>query len=93
MGFSSEIPIIVHNPPGTVAWDLFEAVRLAFANNERQVIQVDGEEDLSFLPVMLFSPLGFTVFYGQPDVGLVEVKVTEENKEKVYDLVSKFELA
>ena len=72
---------------------MFESVRCAFANKERQVIKIDGEEDLSFLPVMLLSPLGFTVYYGQPNEGLVEVKVTEENKEKVYDLVSKFELA
>lgn len=93
LGFSDEKSIVVQNPPGSISWDLFESVRLAFANKERQVIQVDGEEDLSFLPVMLFSPLGFTVFYGQPDVGLVEVLVTEDNKEKAYEFLTRFNQA
>jgi len=94
LDFEQDIKALTaQNPPGSISWDLFESVRLAFRERKRQVLLIEGEEDLSFLPVMLFAPLGFTVFYGQPDVGLVEVLVTEENKEKIYYLVSKFQLA
>lgn len=92
--------IVVKNSHGTISPQLFESIRKSIESGKRSVVQVDGEEDLSFLPVMLTSPLGFRIYYGQspyanapeagPNEGLVEVEVTEENKEKVYDLVNKF---
>lgn len=91
LGFTDDIPtIMVENEPGTITPELFGAIKSAFATKRRQVILVKGEEDLSFLPIMLLAPLGFSVYYGQPNQGLVEVAITEENKEKVYDLISKF---
>ncbi len=101
LGFDNELETItVENPAGTITWELFGAIRKAFSSINRKIILVNGEEDLSFLPAMLIAPLGFSVYYGQPpyakasegkpDEGLVEVQVTEENKEKIYDLVSKF---
>lgn len=92
LGFADDIKtVMVENQHGTIAQELFESVKSALAGKERQVILVNGEEDLSFLPVMLLAPLGYTVYYGQPDEGLVEVLVTEENKEKVFELVNKFD--
>lgn len=90
LGFEEIETVNLKNQHGTISNKLFNAVRKAFESRKRQVILVEGEEDLSFLPVMLIAPLGFSVLYGQPDQGLVEVLVTEENKEKVYELVSKF---
>jgi len=52
---------------------------------------VDGEEDLAVLPVLLIAPLGFSIFYGQPNEGLVQVQVTEENKEQAYQFVNSFD--
>jgi uncharacterized protein (UPF0218 family) len=45
------------------------------------------------LPVLLIAPLGFNIFYGQPNEGLVRILVTEENKEKVYQLTESFDKA
>lgn len=55
-----------------------------------QVINVNGEEDLSVLPLILLSPLNTFIFYGQPDKGIVQVKVTEKTKEKAVKLLQKF---
>ena len=83
----------VKNQHGTITSDLFSMVQEAFHNENRNIILVDGEEDLAFLPVMLIAPLGFSIFYGQPNQGLVRVDVTEETKEEAYQIISKFDVA
>jgi len=79
------------NPHGTITWELFEAIENAFKTSDEKIILVEGEEDLAVLPVLLVSPLGFSVFYGQPNVGMVKIEVTEENKEKAYEITEKLE--
>lgn len=92
LGFEKDVEIYkVVNYAGGITTELFEVIRRSFVSKKRQVVLVDGEEDLAFIPVMLVSPLGFRIFYGQPNEGLVEVKVTEENKEKVYSLLTRFD--
>lgn len=54
-------------------------------------IKIQGEEDLLALPAILLAPLGSVVVYGQKDLGVVVVEVTEEKKEEVRKLVEKFE--
>lgn len=91
LGFLGDIETIeTENPAGSITPELFDSVRKAFGSENRKIILINGEEDLAVLPVLLVAPLGFVIFYGQPDQGLVEFSVTEENKEKAYDLVSKF---
>ncbi len=95
LGFTgSEETLKVKNPPGTITHELFEMVRKVFQekNMKTKVILIEGEEDLSVLPVLLVAPLGFYIFYGQPNQGLVKVNVNEGNKEKVYNLLEKFTL-
>ena len=91
LGFTENIETIAaENPAGSITSQLFAAVQKAFSTKNRKTILVKGEEDLSVLAVLLLAPLDFIVFYGQPDEGLVEVRVTEESKKMAYDLVSKF---
>lgn len=54
------------------------------------ILQVEGEEDLSVLPLTLAAPLGSTIFYGQPGEGVVKVEATEKAKEMAYDFISQF---
>lgn len=56
----------------------------------KKTITIDGEEDLLVLPVILLAPLESVVFYGQRDVGMVMVRVTEEIKKQVMELMSQF---
>lgn len=96
LGFEGKEEVLeVRNPSGSLTPELFKAVQKAmqFVNSKQQiclVLKVDGEEDLVVLPILLSAPLGWTVFYGQPQEGVVEVKVTEESKKKAYELVGRF---
>ncbi len=56
----------------------------------KRTLIIDGEEDLLTLPAILLAPLKSIVFYGQYAQGIVMVRVTEEMKEKVADLVKQF---
>ncbi|MEM2905349.1 MAG: DUF359 domain-containing protein [Candidatus Bathyarchaeia archaeon] len=77
----------VENPPGTITSSAVEAVRRAVASCGRVRITVRGEEDLLTLPAILEAPIGSCVVYGQPGIGVVVVKVTEEKKREVQAMV------
>jgi len=92
LGFGNQGFLKVENPRGIITPELFTSIRNVFKTKQEKIILVEGEEDLAVLPVLLIAPLGYSVFYGQPQEGLVRVEVTEENKEKAYVLVNKFML-
>ncbi|MCL5435367.1 MAG: pantetheine-phosphate adenylyltransferase [Patescibacteria group bacterium] len=92
LGFDNQDFLKVENLRGTITPELFTSIRNVFKTKEEKIILVAGEEDLAVLPVLLIAPLGYSVFYGQPNEGLVRVDVTEENKEKAYHLAEKFNL-
>jgi len=88
--------LAVTNPPGTISPDLWGAIGKAVEGLSEEgdfVIAVDGEEDLAVLPLVLFLPLGFTVFYGQPGKGLVKIFVDLDVKERVKRLLGQFKRA
>ena len=62
----------------------------ASRGGEKQLIVVIGEEDLLALPAILFAPLNSIVLYGQFDLGVVMVEVTEEKKKEVENILKKF---
>lgn len=90
LGFNYLKIIFARNPKSTVSKSLAKATKRAMALNEKVLVQVRGEEDLAVLPAILFAPLGSVVIYGQPNQGLVFVKVGEEEKEKAANILSKF---
>ncbi len=94
LGFKDKKFVRVRSDPGIISKNLFKEIENAFKNpTKRKIIVVDGEEDLAVLPVILLAPLEFSIFYGQPKKGMVEVLVTEEVKEKAYKLLDKFIIA
>ena len=88
MGFDGEDVQGIKNPPGSITHNLLKAIQNSFSSTDknRKVILVEGEEDLAVLPVVLVSPLGYSVFYGQPNQGIVKVYISEEIKDKIYNL-------
>jgi uncharacterized protein (UPF0218 family) len=52
---------------------------------------IDGEEDLLTLVAVLSAPEDTLVVYGQPHIGIVAVKATEETKEKMHRIVDAME--
>lgn len=81
--------VSVNNPAGLITDELIKTLSEAFASDRPLRIFVKGEEDLATLPVILMAPLGSIVLYGQPDEGVVFVKVTREKKAEIRALFEK----
>jgi len=81
--------VSVENPAGIITDELIKTLCEAFTSEKPIRIFVKGEEDLATLPVILLAPLGAVVLYGQPDEGVVFVKVTEEKKREIRALFEK----
>lgn len=94
LGFEGNEKVIsVRNPAGCITPDLLKALRsilTSIKTSERVILKIDGEEDLSVLPILLMSPLHYIIFYGQPGKGMVRIEVTEQTKEKAYNILEKF---
>ncbi|MCD6371986.1 MAG: GTP-dependent dephospho-CoA kinase family protein [Thermococcus sp.] len=85
----------VKNPPGTITKALLNAIRKGFGLAERGMrvyIMVNGEEDLAAIPAILYAPYGSLVLYGQPDEGVVLIKVTPECKRRCARILAKMEV-
>ena len=81
------------NPPGTITDEAWAAIRSAVEQKGQTRVMVDGEEDLLTIVTVLSAPKGALVVYGQPHVGIVVVKVTEETKERMRRFVDAMEEA
>lgn len=70
------------NPAGGITSDAINAIDAALASITPTRILVDGEEDLLVLPICSRAPDGTTVLYGQPNEGLVIVRVSSRVRDK-----------
>lgn len=89
--FTYREKVEVKNPASFITPELTYAIEKSFESQNKIAIQVQGEEDLAVLPVLEKAPEGFTVYYGQPHVGVVRVLITEEIKKRASDIISRFE--
>ena len=79
----------VDNPSGTITEELLDALADAVSSDQRFRIVVKGEEDLAALPAVIMAPNGSVVLYGQPDKGMMFVRVTSSKKLEMKDLMDK----
>ena len=79
------------NPPGAITDEAWAAIRSAVEQKGKTRVMVDGEEDLLALVAVLSAPEHALVVYGQPHVGIVVVKVTEETRENMQRIVDAME--
>jgi len=92
--FSAEVEetVYVNNPPGTLTEEALREIRRVLKEKKQRVkIIVDGEEDLLTLPAVLYAPENSLVVYGQPQRGIVAVKVTKQEKERVCQVIEGME--
>lgn len=82
----------VKNPPGTLSDEACSAVKKAMNQTQQTKVVVDGEEDLLTLVAILGAPTGSVVVYGQPHEGIVAVKITEEKKREIREIVDAMKL-
>jgi uncharacterized protein (UPF0218 family) len=77
----------VKNPPGTITEEAAKAIQGALKSTQQIRIVVDGEEDLLTLITISYAPLNSFVIYGQPNEGIVVVKVTPEKKAHISEIL------
>ena len=79
--------IKVINPPGTIDSSVWGVIRSCLEKEDKIGVLVEGEEDLLVLPSVILAPLGSVVIYGQPNKGVVIVKVDQEMKNRVQKIL------
>jgi GTP-dependent dephospho-CoA kinase len=68
------------NPAGTITLSAVRAISRSMKGAKPARVSIDGEEDLLAIPAIGISPLGSSVYYGQPGLGVVHVIVDERAK-------------
>jgi uncharacterized protein (UPF0218 family) len=81
----------VRNPAAELTEPLLDALCDGLSATEPRVVDVDGEEDLATLPVVVAAATGTAVVYGQPDEGMVLVRVTPETRAEMERLLRQFD--
>jgi uncharacterized protein (UPF0218 family) len=75
------------NPSGEITKESMQIIQKAFSCEHPVRVTVKGEEDLLVIPVCIFAPENSFVMYGQPNEGLVIIRVTPEIKAKVQKIL------
>ncbi len=83
--------VFCDNPAGEITAQSIDAIKDALKSKTPVQIMVNGEEDLLVLPVCMHAPQNAVVLYGQPNEGLVIVKVTPEIRNKTQRLLDSME--
>lgn len=76
------------NPAAEITIESISIIKKAFQADVPVRIIVKGEEDLLVLPVAMHAPENSVIMYGQPNEGLVIVKVTEEIRNKATKIMN-----
>ncbi|MCS7140172.1 MAG: DUF359 domain-containing protein [Candidatus Nezhaarchaeota archaeon] len=73
------------NPPGHIVSIAEEIISEAVKRGG--LVVVKGEEDLLVIPSILTLPEGAVIAYGQPNIGVVLIRVDEEKKRKAKEIL------
>jgi uncharacterized protein (UPF0218 family) len=92
IALTADKTLYVKNRPGTITDEALATIQEALEHNRRVKIVVDGEEDLLTLAAVLYASENSFVVYGQPLEGIVVVKVTEQKKKEVTEVLKAMEI-
>jgi hypothetical protein len=88
---ANAIELTVDNPAAQITTASIDVIKKAYTLQSPVRIYVNGEEDLLVLPACVFAPENAVVLYGQPNEGLVIVKITPEVRNKTQRLLDLME--
>ena len=83
--------LVCDNPAAEITLQSIDKIKTAFASKTPVRLTVAGEEDLLVIPVCIHAPENSIVMYGQPNEGLVIVKITPEIRNKTQRLLDLME--
>jgi len=78
--FKADCEYLIYNPAAVIYPEAWSTIDTAIHHSKPTLVTVDGEEDLLGFPAVLLAPEDSVILYGQPDVGIVWVPVTPENR-------------
>ncbi len=80
-----KVDTVIHceNRPGELNTQVIDLIKKITSTkfNKIQII-IEGEEDLIALPLFMYSPNRWTIFYGQPNEGLVVVEMNKDRRKR-----------
>jgi len=88
---SNATELIVDNPAAEITTQSIDIIKKAFTMQPPVRLSVNGEEDLLVIPVCIYAPENAIILYGQPNEGLVIVKVNPEIRNKTQKLLDSME--
>ncbi|MDQ6722784.1 MAG: GTP-dependent dephospho-CoA kinase family protein [Thermoproteota archaeon] len=82
--------ITCENRPGEINMQVIDLIKklTTMKFNKIQII-IEGEEDLVALPLFMYSPDKWTIFYGQPNEGLVVVEINNTIRKRAKSIFNK----
>ena len=83
--------LTVDNPAAEITPQSIDIIKKAFSMQSPVRLSVNGEEDLLVIPVCIHAPEDSIVLYGQPNEGLIIVKITPEIRNKAQALLDLME--
>jgi uncharacterized protein (UPF0218 family) len=83
--------LTVDNPAAEITLQSIDIIKKAFTMHPPVRLSVNGEEDLLVIPACIHAPENAIVLYGQPNEGLVIVKITPEIRNKTQKLLNSME--
>ncbi len=83
--------LTVDNPAAEITSQSIDIIKKAFTMRPPVRLSVNGEEDLLVIPACIHAPENAIVLYGQPNEGLVLVKITPEIRNKTQKLLDSME--
>ncbi|MGI0056232.1 MAG: GTP-dependent dephospho-CoA kinase family protein [Nitrosarchaeum sp.] len=83
--------LVCTNPAAEITSQSIDKIQIAFVSKTPVRLTVVGEEDLLVIPVCIHAPENSVVMYGQPNEGLVIVKITPEIRNKTQRLLDLME--
>ena len=84
----NETKLFCDNPAGEITTQSINTIKNALKSKPPVQIIVNGEEDLLVIPVCVHAPQNAVLMYGQPNEGLVIVKITQEIRNKTQELLN-----
>ena len=76
------------NRPGWIESQAIEKIISWTQNKNFKHLFINGEEDLLAVIATILLPLGSYIYYGQPNKGMVELKISENVKEEFFKILS-----
>lgn len=86
------ITIEAKNPPATITEEAWKAIKNALESKKQPVkVVIEGEEDLLVIPAVIEAPINTLICYGQPNEGVVLIRVTERVKDKFQKILNQMQ--